>query len=185
MGHVSRQKIAATIYGKLSAHSINLYKDIDRGKRGDLYQSYLEMAIQISNQGYYDAYDLLENGYISEDDNIFEISVNNKVFYLASRANEEDKQDALAPLKILERIATKKEEFKKDGWWNYTETVEWATLNFHYKTKYEVQLAIQSLLDNPRLPRYWKVETHQRYEKYEDSNGKGVNLILTLENEFS
>lgn len=146
MVELSADRIAARIYGTFGGSSIELYQHINRDKPHTkaLYDSYLGIAVSLSSIGYMHAKSLFESvGRNKErlspldklDKHVYEACVNNKLFYLATRATDEDKREAESILREAERIAAEYEASKEPHWWTVKETIAWSNLNFDYEPR--------------------------------------------------
>ncbi|MCI0559276.1 MAG: peptidoglycan-binding protein [Nitrososphaera sp.] len=186
MVELSADRIAARIYGALGGSSIELYQHItvdpEKKHTKALYDRYLGLAVELSSRGYKHAKSLIERVVQSKeplsplDKQVYENCVNNKLFYLATRATEEDKREAEVILRDAERIAADYEASKEPPWWAFRETVAWAQLNFAYETEPNIKNEVQAMMDNPRLPIEWKIDVKKRYDKWASEKGKELRL---------
>jgi hypothetical protein len=94
----SENYIGARLLAIFGAHCIELYKDFDpfdplKEKQRELYESYLNIAINLSLHAYKKARELEQEGISLTDDEkwVVNVCINNKLFYLATRASDEDK----------------------------------------------------------------------------------------------
>lgn len=85
---------------------------------------------------------------------------------MATRATDEDKQEAQNILREAEKIAAEYEVSKEPPWWAFKETVAWAKLNFGYETEGSIKDEVQAIMYNPRIPIEWKMDVKKRYDKW-------------------
>lgn len=185
---LSADRIAARIYGSVGASSIDLYQNIKvdpaRPHTKPLYDSYLGIAVILSSIGHRHAKSLIERVEKNKeqlsplDKHVYEACVNNKLFYLATRATDEDKREAESILKEAERIAAEYEASKEPQWWAVKETIVWTMLNFGYETQDTIRNEVQSMMDNRRLPVEWKAKIKKRYDKWASEKGKELTIEI-------
>jgi hypothetical protein len=183
----SKCSISARVLTAISAHCLNLYKDIDtdkdNGKHRTLYDSYLEIAKKISAYSYGNAKKLEERGIelATEDKIIIDWSKNNRLFYVTTPFF--NKQDDLNKTEIREIYNELNKVYKTcskdtddDRWWEFSETLAWAEYNMGYKNISEIKEKIESLINDPNLPDNWKREIRERYKKHKPKHGNIIAL---------
>jgi hypothetical protein len=78
----------------------------------------------------------------------------------------------------MEKISLSYEADSKNNWWNWKETIAWAKFNLDYDGGLqEAQEMVQSLFNDPRVPRKWKEDTNKRYLKHQTRNGEKLSLL--------
>lgn len=183
----SKCSISARVLTAISAHCLNLYKDIDTdkddGKHRTLYDSYLQIAKKISAYSYGNAKKLEERGIelAPEDKIIIDWSKNNRLFYVTTPFF--NKQDDLNKTEIREIYNELNKVYKTcskdtddDLWWEFSETLAWAEYNMGYKNISEIKEKIESLINDPNLPDNWKREIRERYKKHKPKHGNIITL---------
>jgi len=193
MTALSIAKINATVYANIGGHCIYLYKDLP-ANREKLYVSYLTLAVHISGLGYRYAKDLQKTTMeekrpavrrhllkvlswlgrtdkelvlLKKIENLVYGCINNYVYYLAARANSEDKKHLLNILdEELRTISIEKEKVKNDNpdWCDYKETVAWAEFRVGRITATHLQNLVQALIDDKDISPVWKRSTVERYD---------------------
>lgn len=158
------------IFALLSGHAINLYKDLYRERNKDLYDSYMNIALDFSESGYDRAKLLYAAEKIQEDDKLYRMSINNIVFYLADAATKENinelRKKVSDPLAKLEYIYDKFCKDKIARPYLYKETLVFAHFKFGYENRENTRNAIEILLQNPDIKSdSWKKDISKRYKK--------------------
>jgi len=183
-------RVTAGVLLSISSHCINLYKDMNiidtkNTKQIILYDSYLEIAKNISFRGYEKARSLekIEPKLTPEDKEIINWSKNNRLFYITTpfiNKNKKDIVDDTDIRNIYNELSKVYKTYTKDDsyWWYMEETLIWAEYNMGYKSTSEIEKKIHSLLADPYIPNEWKDETKERYTKHTPKYGSKLNFTL-------
>lgn len=205
----SESQVSACLLAPISAHCLNLYKDFDF--RGDsrqkrmLHDSYLKIARSISNQAYLNAQKLKDvraklskvvklskDEKLSKNDNdIIFWCTNNKLFYMVTPLIDKDAEPK-STLEIQEIrglynemkkiFSTYDKESLTNFWWQFEETLIWASYNMKYYLNIsDVQAPLLSLLTNRNLSLEWRKEVQQRYTKCMEHELLGLEKLDILQ----
>lgn len=187
---------SAKIYRLFATHSINLYKDLPApttGHQKNLYESYLNIAVDTAKTAYRSSEDLqecLRNQNLpasNEQKETIWACVNTYIFYLSERCNRGEHEDMDTVVSILPKLVKIISEIRdqreyRERWCNYQDTIAWANLHLGRKRAQETKNIVQELINLPDISPEWKSETKKRYDffnKLQTEDENKVHLSLT------
>lgn len=201
--NTSIKQAAAKIYSLFGCHCINLYKDLDvrppsdpqnanlvesQRRRQSLYESYLGIAIEMSQFGYSNCEEIQKSlgdlgEKISPDaQRTVAACLNNYVFYLAARCNIQGRQEDKVKLGELipKLIEIKKANAGKTIRWDVEDTLVWAELQLGNKDGSETKVEVVKFLADPTISDQWKGELKKRYKFHDDQFPAGDKRRVNL-----
>lgn len=168
--------ISAKVLLNISSHCINLYKDIDTTKNErlkKLYDSYLQIAKNISIHGYKRAKSLKNNAaakLTNTEKNIIDWSVNNLLFYITTPFFHEKGIISDTDIrKIYDELKEIYESYKEDTnenlWWEFKDTLFWAEYHMKYRNISDIVKDINQLMKNTHIPYSSRYGIYKRYSE--------------------
>ncbi len=192
----SVSEASARVFARFGSHCIHLYQDIDLRpvthsgnsqrdaieedklrRRRNLYESYLQIAMDMSKLGYEDSErmkDSLEQQGMklsSSQQRIVANCLNNHVFYLSSgfdRATFSDDDKRELDKLFQKLIALLQASSDQPYRWDLQDTRLWANLQMGYTNGADTKTELQTLLSEPTLPDSWKTDLKRRYAFHDD-----------------